>query len=101
VRLLVVWEREGLNDLALGQQLRPELASTLRAFASALRSAQVRDMEDERQAGAAAAAVRALDESLDDLRQAVREAQRSSEYDYFVAGALIINLDRGADALRT
>ena len=99
VRLLVVWESEGLNHLALGQQLRPELAGTLRAFASAVHSAQVRDTEDDRQAGAAADAVRRLDESLEELREAVREAQRSSQYDYFVAGALIINLARGADAL--
>ncbi|GAA4718001.1 Uncharacterized membrane protein YgaE, UPF0421/DUF939 family [Promicromonospora umidemergens] len=99
VRLLVVWESEGLNDLALGQQLRPELAGTLRAFASAVHSAQVRDKEGDPEAGAAADAVRRLDESLEEFREAVREAQRSSQYDYFVAGALIINLDRGADAL--
>lgn len=101
VRLLVEWEREGRDDVALGQQLRPEFAGTLRAFAVALRAAVTRDVADESDAAEdAAEAVDRLDESIQDLRQVVRTAQRSSEYDYFVAGALIIKLARGADTLR-
>ncbi|MFD2028769.1 FUSC family protein [Promicromonospora aerolata] len=101
VRLLVEWEQEGRDDVALGQQLRPEFAGTLRAFAVALRAAVTRDVAEESDAAEdAAEAVDRLDESIQDLRQVVRTAQRSSEYDYFVAGALIIKFARGADALR-
>ena len=105
VRLLVVWERDGLDAVALGKELRPKFADTLRTFAAALRAAETQDTANESAAGAAAAeaadAVDRLDESVEELRQAVRAAQRSSQHDYFVAGALIINLTRGANALRT
>jgi hypothetical protein len=111
VRLLVEWERDGRDDLALGRQLRPTFAATLRAFAAALRAAETRDSDlepgPEGDAGArsaaqeAAEAVRRLDESLDELRDQVREARRTSEQDYFVAGALVLDLARGADALRS
>jgi hypothetical protein len=104
VRLLVEWERDGRDEVALGQRLRPEFAATLRAFATALRSAVTRDVADQAVAGAArdeaADAVARLDRSVEGLRGVVRTAQRSSEQDYFVAGALIVNLARGADALR-
>jgi hypothetical protein len=104
VRLLVEWERDGRDEVALGQRLRPEFAATLRAFASALRAAVTRDVADRPAAGAArdeaADAVARLDRSVEELRDVVRTAQRSSGQDYFVAGALIVNLARGADALR-
>jgi hypothetical protein len=107
VRLLVEWERDGCDDVPLGQQLRPAFATTLRAYAEALRSAGTGDAADEAAAGAAAVAVAVatadavarLDEAVDELRGVVRAAQRSSGRDYFVAGALIVNLARGADAL--
>jgi uncharacterized membrane protein YgaE (UPF0421/DUF939 family) len=109
VGLLVEWERDGRDDLALGRQLRPTFAATLRAFATALQAAETRDsdLRDAAAPGArstaqeAADAVRRLDESLDDLRHQVREARRNSEQDYFVAGALVLGLARGADALRS
>lgn len=104
VRLLVEWERDGREDVALGRQLRPTFATTLRAFAAALRVAETQDAANGSDGGAAAQeaadAVRRLDESLDELRHQVRETRRTSEQDYFVAGALIIDLARGADALR-
>jgi uncharacterized membrane protein YgaE (UPF0421/DUF939 family) len=104
VRLLVEWERDGREDVALGRQLRPSFATTLRAFAAALRVAETQDAANGPDGGAAAQeaadAVRRLDESLDELRHQVRETRRTSEQDYFVAGALIIDLARGADALR-
>lgn len=104
VRLLVEWERDGREEVALGQRLRPEFSAALRAFAAALRAAVTRDVADRAAAGAArdeaADAVARLDRSVEGLRDAVRTAQRSSEQDYFVAGALIVNLARGADALR-
>lgn len=105
VRLLVEWERDGRDDVALGRQLRPTFAATLRAFASALRAAETREAADAAEAGTAAQeaadAVRGLDDALDTLRDQVRETRRSSDQDYFVAGALIVNLARGADALRS
>lgn len=101
VRLLVEWEREGRDDVALGEQLRPDFAGTLRAYAEALRAAVTRDAADEQAAATEAAeAVTRLDESIEHLRDAVRAARRSSEYDYLVAGALVLQLARGADALR-
>ncbi|MEU4361685.1 FUSC family protein [Promicromonospora sp. NPDC023987] len=101
VRLLVEWEREGRDDVALGQQLRPEFAGTLQAFAAALRTAVTRDTANEPdRAQKAAEAVDRLDESIKGLRKVVRTARQSSEYDYFVAGALIVKLARGAGALR-
>jgi uncharacterized membrane protein YgaE (UPF0421/DUF939 family) len=104
VRLLVEWERDGRDDVALGQRLRPEFAATLRAFATALRAAATRDVADQPAAGAArdeaADAVAGLDRSVKALRDVIRTAQRSSEQDYFVAGALLVNLARGVDALR-
>jgi uncharacterized membrane protein YgaE (UPF0421/DUF939 family) len=104
VRLLVEWERDGREDVALGRQLRPTFATTLRAFAAALRAAETQDVANGSDGGAAAQqaadAVRRFDESLRELRNHVREARRTSEEDYFVAGSLIIDLARGADALR-
>lgn len=104
VRLLVEWERDGREDVALGRQLRPTFATTLRAFAAALRVAETQDAANGSDGGAAAQAaadaVHRLDESLDELRTQVREARQTFEQDYFVAGALIIDLARGADALR-
>lgn len=104
VRLLVEWERAGRDDVALGKDLRPEFASTLRAFAAALRAAETGDIEDETAAATAdreaAEAVGKLDRAVEELRAAVRAAQHSSQYDYFVAGALAVALGRGADAVR-
>ena len=105
VSLLVEWERDGLDEVALGYELRHEFAATLRAFAAALRAAVTREVADEAAAGAAnheaADAVSRLDESIAELRGAIRDNQRSSRKDAFVAGALVVHLTRGADALRT
>ncbi|GAB3769015.1 aromatic acid exporter family protein [Microlunatus parietis] len=86
VRLLVDWESSGRDDLALGRRLRPAFAATLRHLAAALHSAD-------------APSVARLDRSLHELRDVVRDTQRSSEQDHFVAGALIVTLKRAADAL--
>lgn len=100
VRLLVEWERDGRDELALGEHLRPDVAATLRSVASALRAAETQNAAGE-PAKEATEAVDQLDESIGQLRAAVRAAQRSTQYDYFVAGALVINLSRAAAALRT
>ncbi|MFC7624307.1 hypothetical protein [Microlunatus sp. GCM10028923] len=85
VRLLVHWEPSGRDDPALGRRLRPAFAAALRHLAAALRS----DPPD----GAR------LHRSVDELREVVRDARRSSQQDHFVAGALIVTLSRAADAL--
>lgn len=104
MRLLVEWERGGRDDLALGHRLRPVFATTLRAFATALRAAETRDAQSSSEPGVAAQeaadAVRRLDDALAELRTQVRQTRRSSEQDHFVAGALVLDLARGAEALR-
>ncbi|MEV0891652.1 hypothetical protein [Promicromonospora sp. NPDC050262] len=73
--------------MALGPEIRPVLASTLRSYAAALQS----DRDDESADGAA--------EAVSGLADAVRAAHRSSGDDLFVAAALIVALRRGVDAL--
>lgn len=85
VRLLVDWESSQRDDLALGRRLRPAFAATLRHLAAAL----VSDGPTRSR----------LHESLEELREVVRSAQRSSDQDHFVAGALIVTLQRAADVL--
>ncbi|MFI2486047.1 aromatic acid exporter family protein [Promicromonospora kroppenstedtii] len=87
VRLLAEWEHTDRADVALGPEIRPVLATTLRSYAAALRS----DREDD-------SAVRAA-EAVSRLAAAVRATQRSSGDDLFVAGALVVALHRGVDAL--
>ncbi|MGW6228556.1 hypothetical protein ACWFQT_15700, partial [Cellulosimicrobium cellulans] len=91
VRLLVEWEREGRDDLALGARLRPLAARALDAYAAALRSVSTEPAEEE--------ALRALAARAEDLRSAVREARQEVDEDYFVAGAVVLALRRGAAVL--
>lgn len=91
VRLLVEWEREGRDDLALGARLRPLAARALDAYAAALRSVSTEPAEEE--------ALRALAARAEDLRRAVREARQEVDEDYFVAGAVVLALRRGAAVL--
>lgn len=99
-RLLVAWEREGLEDKALGEELRPQVAASLRAFGVALRLAQTRDAPAGAESEAATDALEPFDTSVEELREVVRAAQRSAEYDYFVAAAVVVHLTRAATALR-
>ncbi|MFF2267109.1 aromatic acid exporter family protein [Cellulosimicrobium cellulans] len=91
VRLLVEWEREGRDDLALGARLRPLAARALDAYAAALRSVGTEPADEE--------ALRALAARAEDLRSAVREARQEDDEDYFVAGAVVLALRRGAAVL--
>ncbi len=91
VRLLVEWEREGRDDLALGARLRPLAARALDAYAAALRSVSAEPADQE--------ALRTLAARAEDLRRAVREARREVDEDYFVAGSLVLALRRGGAAL--
>lgn len=91
VRLLVEWEREGRDDLALGARLRPRAARALDAYAVALRSVGTEPADEE--------ALRALAARAEDLRRAVREARQEDDEDYFVAGAVVLALRRGAGVL--
>jgi uncharacterized membrane protein YgaE (UPF0421/DUF939 family) len=91
VRLLVEWEREGRDDLALGARLRPLAARALDAYATALRSVGTEPADEEE--------LRTLAARAEDLRRAVREARREVDEDYFVAGAVGLALRRGAAVL--
>ncbi|MFI6427816.1 hypothetical protein [Promicromonospora sp. NPDC050880] len=91
VRLLAEWERADRQDVALGPDMRPVLATTLRAYAEALRT-RPDDDHDGDAADRAAGAVAAL-------AGAVRAARQPSGDDLFVAGALVVTLRRGVVAL--
>lgn len=91
VRLLVEWEREGRDDLALGARLRPLAARALDAYAAALRSIGPEPAGEEE--------LRTLAARAEDLRRAVREARQEVDEDYFVAGAVVLALRRAAAVL--
>ena len=91
VRLLVEWEREDRDDLALGARLRPIASRALGSFAVALGSVGTEPAD--------AGALHDLDERAEELREAVRAARRERDEDYFVAGAVVLALRRGAAAL--
>lgn len=91
VRLLVEWESAERDDVALGPRLRPLAAAALGAYADALRSVE-RARADE-------PALVALDDAIESLRRAVLQARREVDEDYFVAGALVLALRRGATAV--
>ncbi|ROS74356.1 aromatic acid exporter family protein [Cellulomonas sp. PhB143] len=91
VRLLVEWEQSGRDDLAFGSRLRPAAAAALHAYADALRTVG-EDAEDDD-------ALARLDEAAESLRRAVRDARRELDKDFFVAGALVLALRRGASAV--
>jgi len=90
VRLLVGWEGAGRDDVALGPRLRPELADALRSYADALRG---EDDDADVDPGVG------LARSLDRFHAVVRDARTRSGDDLLVAGALVVVLRRGADAL--
>ncbi|MCK9795368.1 hypothetical protein M1843_16600 [Isoptericola sp. 4D.3] len=107
VRLLVTWEREDREVVALGPQLRPEFASALRSLAAVLRptedgaedkaedQAEDQGTEDDDPEDAVAHLVRKVDE----LPGAVRAARERSGDDHLVAAALVVVLRRCASAL--
>jgi len=90
-RLVAEWETRDRDDVALGQALRPPSARALRAFAAVLETLG-RD-------GVDAAALADLERAVEDLRRGVRETRANSDQDYFVAGALVLVLRRGAAAV--
>ncbi|MFI2102794.1 aromatic acid exporter family protein [Isoptericola sp. NPDC019693] len=108
VRLLVTWEREDLDTVALGPELRPEFASALRALAEVLRAqadagAGVGDRSradagDEAGAGTDDPVAR-LARRIEELPGDVRAARERSGEDHLVAAALVVVLRRSADAL--
>ncbi|MBD5784789.1 hypothetical protein IF650_01230 [Cellulosimicrobium terreum] len=91
VRLLVEWEHDGREHVALGPRLRPDAALALRAYADAVRRVGADDAD--------AGPDPVLGERVDALAKAVRAARRGSDEDYFVAGALVLALRRGSAAL--
>ncbi|GAA1733757.1 hypothetical protein GCM10009809_31400 [Isoptericola hypogeus] len=91
VRLLVTWEGEGRDDVALGPRLRPTFAVALQAFAGALRPAET-DAEER------ASATR-FAEAVDELRDVVASTRDGASDVHLVAGALVVVLRRAVDAL--
>ncbi len=90
-RLVTGWERQDRDDLAFGEPLRPLVRDALRAYADAVRST-----------AGAAADPEALDRvrgATDVLGRAVREVRSGSDEDYFVAGATVLAIRRGAAVL--
>ena len=90
-RLITAWETQDRDDLAFGEPLRPLTRDALRAYATAVRST----------AGALAdpEALDQVRETTERLRRAVRDVRSTSDEDYFVAGATVLAIARGAAAL--
>jgi hypothetical protein len=91
VRLLVEWERAERDDVALGTRLRPLAAPALSAYADALRTVGATQADGR--------TLVTLDHAIDSLRRAVLQTRREVDEDYFVAGALVLALQRGAAAV--
>ncbi|MDF9878287.1 hypothetical protein [Cellulosimicrobium cellulans] len=83
--------RRGRDDLARGARLRPLAARALDAYAAALRSVDSEPADEE--------GLRTVAACAEDLRGAVREARQEVDEDYFVAGAVVLALRRGAAVL--
>nr|WP_277818585.1 aromatic acid exporter family protein [Cellulosimicrobium arenosum] len=108
VRLVAEWENAGRDDLALGPHLRPDAARALRAYADALR-APWSPSSDERGADTPSENETRgrLDDATEGLRRAVRRSRQGvqadgdldPQHDYFVAGAIVLALRRGHEAL--
>ncbi len=91
-RLVAEWENRELDEVALGPPLRPPAARALTALAAAVRSLDSDGTDPE--------ALTALAEATDAFHDAVRETRgRSSNQDYFVAGAIVLALRRSRRAL--
>ncbi|AEG43221.1 aromatic acid exporter family protein [Isoptericola variabilis] len=91
VRLATEWERRDRDEVALGTALRPPAVAALRALAQALRTHGLE--------GADPGSLERLAEAIEHLRARVREVRAESEQDYFVAGALVLQLRRAHEAL--
>ncbi|MBD8078423.1 FUSC family protein [Cellulosimicrobium arenosum] len=91
VRLLVEWEGDGRDGLALGPRLRPAAARALESYGAALSTVDIEPADGD--------ALADLDRSVGDLRRELRDARRNGDEDYFVAGALVLALRRGAATL--
>lgn len=91
VRLTAEWERRDREQLALGKALRPPAVGALQALGAALRTHDLH--------GGNLDTLRSLDEATEALRRQVREVRADSDQDYFVAGALVLQLRRAVHAL--
>jgi uncharacterized membrane protein YgaE (UPF0421/DUF939 family) len=90
-RLVTGWERQDREDLAFGEPLRPLTRDALRAYADAVRTVPGALAESD--------ALDRVAETTERLRVAVRDVRSASEEDYFVAGATVLAIRRGAGAL--
>lgn len=87
-RLITSWETQDREDLAFGEPLRPLARDALRAYADAVRSMAGAVADPER--------LTRVEQATDALRHAVRDVRSGSEEDYFVAGATVLAVRRGA-----
>ncbi|WP_179951046.1 FUSC family protein [Xylanimonas oleitrophica] len=99
-RLMADWERSDLPDLALGRRLRPLAAEALHTLADALRAHRLRlEAQDPAEREEAKEALDHLAAAITALRDGVRHAREEDDRDYFVAGALVLELRRARVAL--
>jgi hypothetical protein len=98
VRLLVGWESEGREHVALGPDLRPQLATALRAFVAALQAPGYDDLRAAAE-GPDPSPEEQFGDAVDELRDEVRHARATSGDDHLVASAILVVLRRGSLAL--
>ncbi|MFE6235064.1 aromatic acid exporter family protein [Cellulosimicrobium sp. NPDC057862] len=91
VRLLVEWESTERDVVALGPRLRPSAATALRAYGRALAGVGP-GLVDQ-------GVLAEVDRGVDALRREVLRTRQEVDEDYFVAGAVVLALRRGAAAL--
>jgi len=89
-RLITSWETKDRDDLAFGEPLRPLARDALWELAQVVRSSTG--------GRADADGLERLDERIERLRRAVRDARSTLEEDFFVAGATVLALRRAAEA---
>lgn len=98
VALLVGWESEGREHVALGPDLRPQLATALRAFVAALQAPGYDDLRAAAE-GPDPSPEEQFGDAVDELRDEVRHARATSGDDHLVASAILVVLRRGSLAL--
>ncbi|SDS88692.1 Aromatic acid exporter family member 1 [Paraoerskovia marina] len=87
-RLVMRWERDDDHEVAFGPRVRPVVADALETYARVLRASQ--DEESSAEVDTVAAG----------LRDVVRSERQAGGEDFFVAGTVVLALERGAGALR-
>lgn len=87
-RLVMRWERDDEHEVAFGPRIRPVVAEALDTYARVLQESQ-----DEKSSAE-------VDRAAANLREVVRTERQTGGEDFFVAGTVVLALERGAGALR-